>query len=361
MSIGALSTGESGPALRKRRRLRGTVAILVAISLLAPAAYFAYGQWTQFKLRQELARRGVVLTRYDAPDRTSSLAYWLNMRGVDEYMPGNVISLLGRRAFTPECVEQMSQLHGIIIALLDHPQLTDADLVRIEPMYRDVFHLQLGHQSVTARSLAAVRRVSSLEWLTLEEASLCRQELEALAGHANLQTLDLQDVQLGKNSLMGLERCPRLESLILWTDTACDVHPSEILIPEIATLESLLLDGDASAAMLAPNLSRLRHLNVFGFSDAAISRELAELACSLPRLQSLSLMSCTLEDGVLEAVAQAHQIERLDLSYAKFDPAQLQVLKEMPNLRELMISDLNVPEEVLQQLQSARPLLQIMQ
>jgi hypothetical protein len=247
---------------------------------------------------------------------------------------------------------------------------------------------------ITDRAAPALKELSHLRELNLDQARITDAAMAALSGLPALQNLDLSSTRVTDGGLAYLSRLPALKRLVvgaLVTDACApqlqgmksleeiDITQTQIgekglaALAGLPRLKTIYVNRQATDAAIKP-LAQARALRVLdltraGITDAGIKtlgkiNTLEELSLSqtavgngclpylakLPRLRMLELSDTHVTSAGLAPLAHLKTLEVLSLSWQKLTREDLQAMAKLKQVKAIVLNGVPLPEATMAQL-----------
>lgn len=186
--------------------------------------------------------------------------------------------------------------HGIRIDTIDLRGRADDTILRMLGPFRGLTNLDLGGcHNVTRDGLEGIRHITALSTLSLNGIHLQQQELEEVARHTSLTSLDLHTCYLTDDAVLQLRPLTALTKLVL-------------------TLSTSVTDAGVAVVQWMPHLRVLEFNSLSSMGDVTDSSIIA--IAGLTNLTALSLMStnCMTPVGLRALCTQLTALTSLDLT-----------------------------------------------
>ncbi len=282
----------------------------------------------------------------------------------EEKTPG--LSLRGQPTTN---LAELVELPDLSALLLDDLPITSRDLAFD---LRGLRRLYLARTQVDDKAVDAIARHAALEVLDLEDTAITDKGLAALGTLRDLQALDLAGTRITDAAGPSLARFAKLSIL--------DVGGTKIAAKTIAAitqrlaLTELFIDHThvgkeiAKLAVFAPGLrrfdastlasnyrptdadvewlARAPHLIEVGLSGAAIHDKLVLALAGKPHLRELKLASTQVVTAI-PAIAKLVKLEEIDLANLPVDDASAAALLAMPAMRSVRLDGTPITDKAM--------------
>lgn len=271
--------------------------------------------------------------------------------------------------------------------LLHRTGVTGPGLRHLESL-QQLKRLSLEYTPLTDEGLSHLSSRTTLTWLSLGNTQITDEGLRHLAGLHNLERLMLSNTHIsdrGLESLHGLTALKYL-SLALTDVTAsgvekleeqlpdCVIYPDSIWLEttpqdqplwgssETPTREELLeaveeLGGSADVDLSRPGMPIVRFMLFDSdISDASLLRLLRQM----PDLEQLNLRQVQVGDALARELPSWPGLTFVSLDSSRITNDGLSPLCELPNLRELSLVETRISDDGLESLQRMQQLKQLM-
>ncbi len=235
------------------------------------------------------------------------------------------------------------QMHRMLMVDRTHAYASDlSGLSRLDP--NDVFWLSVGsvmyrRMGVNPETFAPIRRLTSMQILTLESSGITDQGLAHLRSLRSLKGLELTQFPVGTQGLAVLNDLPHLEYLALNTGL------TDAGLKQVAQLSRLRWLRIVDGQMWGPGLAELVHLPrlerlCIHHSRGQLSDRHIKCLEGLTQLKSLTLWSSgcdTLTDASLASIGKLTALEELYFmgTMPRFTPAGVACLKGLRHLKKV--------------------------
>ncbi len=208
---------------------------------------------------------------------------------------------------------------------------------------------------VTDQDLAFLAAMPTAKRLSLGRTSVTDAGLEHLAGHVDLDWLDLAGTATGDKGLAHVSRATKMKQLSLAQTRITD--RSMPLIGSFRELEILDLSGTPVSDAGAEHLTGLARLRELWLEQTRITDASLPLIGNLRSLQVLDLSGTAITDQGLKHLAGLSGLRELWLTRTSVGDAGLEHLRSLRDLETLDVGDTRVTAQGWQRLRSALPSL----
>jgi len=254
--------------------------------------------------------------------------------GVEAFSSPDQILALG---FTPHLQDLLISGGG----------LNDASLAVLENVPA-LKRLSLPSGEFSAAGLACLRHLKSLEHLSVTGLRYSGEPLADLAGLPSLKSLQLQNADIGKLSLVDMPNLARLS-----------LHGSRVGTLELADLPTLdSVGNDAGTAIRRLAIKRLPNLKTLSVRAGSAQTRLEHVELEqLPSLTQLSLPGhgALLTDDCLAQVATFTNLAYADLSNSCITDRTLESLMQLPRLVRVDVRNTLTSEAAVDRLRRGGP------
>ena len=219
-----------------------------------------------------------------------------------------------------------------------------------------IFEISLLPSQVNERVLTAVERLPFLRnvcaWAPREKLS--PQQVKRLAKLRQIEWLQLQASDLGKDEMQAIGSMPRLRFLFLGDSVSSDGLKA---FASTASLRSLSLDhvhGFTDSALSA--LSQMKSLETLYLAQTCVTDAALKNLATLPKLRHLDIDGTGITDTGLESLAQCTSLILLSLNRTKITDNGIKALSPLFNLQRLHLQGCDqITAEGVRSLQGSLP------
>ena len=219
---------------------------------------------------------------------------------------------------------------------------------------------------LTDADFKQIRQLESLKMLSFTHGPNDAQ-LKILAGMPAIETFTTNGSHLTDAGLATLMTFPALKNLTFFHPGKDITGTGLAALTALPHLASFSLGG--TTKFTDPGLaavSKLPHLTELRFWHTGVTSEGVKALLALKALQSLTLgqqldakAKATLNDDAVAVVAQLTSLETLTLQESRLSLTALTKLKQLPNLKRLMLTDIEISDSDLVALKQQLPKVDI--
>lgn len=240
--------------------------------------------------------------------------------------------------------------------------------------------LDLKEHNISSRGMPYIAMQKQVESLHLEGTKLKDSDLTYVATMPKLERLYLDDNAITDAGVKLISQMPKLTKISLASTKISDKGVEYLASLKLRDLNLYNTKLSGSALSIAGRMEKLEKLflgcyypkgekNLSALAQAKdleqldlkesqmTSDELADIA-KISSLKSLGLASCNVEDGALQNLKALPRLEVLDLSSTEVTPSKIKEIAQLPALLTLVLSGSDVNDGTLAQIASLLPNLQ---
>lgn len=239
---------------------------------------------------------------------------------------------------------------------LDSKNITGLSMPKIA-MQKSLISLHLEETVTSNADLAHISTLPSLERLYLNKTRVSDDGMKLLGGMSNLSRLTLAHTKVGDAGIRALEKLNLRELDIAYTKVSGNAMDALAKFPLLEKLDlaGYFPRGDKNLAALA-GAKNLEWLNL---ADTMISVEDLEEVAKITSLKKLQLSNCNIEDGAIEILKELPKLKELDLSRTKVNLAMLKELSKITSLEILDLNNSGIDDSLLVSLADLCPNLEV--
>jgi len=174
--------------------------------------------------------------------------------------------------------------------------------------------LRLDFLTLSTQDFINLNESSCLETLWLTGSSVDDQMLPVLQGVKSLTSLILKSTKISNSSMKALATLPKLKNLHLPATITDDGAEA---LSQSASIEDLDLSYTALSAAAIKSLAVLKTLSTLYVNDTTLGDDSVAYVKDMPALKVLFLNGTQITDKCLDSLAEAAQLEHLELRDTK--------------------------------------------
>lgn len=258
--------------------------------------------------------------------------------------------------------------------LADEPNAADLEKIQAKVQMRNgqIYGLQVNCDGYTDAEYEIIGKLTGLKSISLSGKELNDEQLKLLAGLKELESILINGSQLTDEGYRGFAAFPKLAKLSIF-------HPSRnqetftgkglIHLKDVPSLTQLTFAGATAGDEALEAVGQLTQLESFReWHNTETSAGLAHLA-KLTNLKSVRLgqrlpnwgkmTPASFDDQTLAILAKIPSLETIELTEARLSFAGVIQLKDLPNLKTLKISQVDISADDIEKLNTALPQVKI--
>lgn len=261
---------------------------------------------------------------------------------------------------TRDDVESLTELSNLRDVTLDTVRL-DIDYGSLLARHRhleslDLFCVDFSNCNFDRlQSSGTLTKLSVYDELTDPPSTLRDRHVDDISKLRQLRSLLIYGTQnISRDSLRTLRTLTLLQELQLWGMPSLGDDELEVILANMADLESLTLRGASISDASAESIARCKKLNKLTISSSSVGDGLIARLTELPNLEWIALTDCHVSDLGIESLCRCPRLKHLVLAKTQVTAAGIRQLAALDKLQNLAF-DASMTKAEFEDLEKSMP------